>query len=47
MDGHAAAWEEIELVLGEFHLGPTYHLVPVDADFWFCPAAVRNYTLVS
>lgn len=39
--------KKFSLYLENFHLGPTYHSVPVDADFWFCPAAVRSYSLAS
>lgn len=43
-----AAWEEIRLVLGEF--SSWVHVPPGSGRcrfFWFCPAAVRSYTLVS
>lgn len=39
--------KKFSLYLENFHLGPTYHSVPVDTDFWFCPAAVRSYSLAS
>lgn len=39
--------EKLGLYLENFHPGPMYNPVLMDADFWFCLAAVRNYTLVS